>query len=161
GFPGLPLAIAFPRWQVTLLEATEKKVGFQREAASELGLANVSPQAGRSEEVARDPCLRGQFDVVTARAVAALPTLLEYCCPFAAEGGQVIAWKQGDVTEELRVGRRAALLLGAELRQPLPVTLPQLPAGRCIVAARQMRPCPEGYPRAGGAPRKKPLGMSR
>src|SRR5262249_62222326 len=83
GLPGLALAIACPRWRVTTLEATAKKVRFQQAVIDELALGNARALAGRAEERAHARELRGQFDVVTARALAALPALLAYCAPFA------------------------------------------------------------------------------
>jgi 16S rRNA (guanine527-N7)-methyltransferase len=158
GFPGVPLAIALPRWRVTLLEATGKKVRFLEAVIAELGLANVQTVAARAEEVAHQPAYRGRFDVVTARALAALPTLLEYCCPFARAGGYVIAPKKGDLAEEVAAGGRATKALGATLLAPVPVTLPALADGRVLVVARQERLCPPQYPRAAGAPMKRPVG---
>src|SRR5260370_38965915 len=95
GFPGLALAIACPRWQITTLEATAKKVRFQQMVIAELGLTNTRTIAGRAEELAPTQDLRARFDVVTARALAALPALLEYCAPFAHVGGVVLAPKKG------------------------------------------------------------------
>ena len=157
GFPGLALAIAFPAWHVTLLEATSKKVRFLEAAIAELGADNVRALAGRAEEVAHQPAQRGAYDVVTARAVAALPTLLEYCAPFATVGGRLILPKKGSLAEELAAGERAAPLLGARLLDPLPITISPLDDGRVLVLVRQERPCPPLYPRAAGAPVKKPL----
>jgi 16S rRNA (guanine527-N7)-methyltransferase len=158
GFPGIPLAIAFPAWRVTSLEATAKKARFQQEAVMALGIENVTVRTGRAEEFARKPEQRGRDDLVTARAVAALPTLLEYCCPFARVGGRVIAPKKGDLTEEVAIGTKAASLLGAQLLPPIPVTIPPLADGRVLLVAEQRRLCPQQYPRAAGAPAKHPLG---
>jgi 16S rRNA (guanine527-N7)-methyltransferase len=159
GFPGLPLAIAFPRWQVTLLEATGKKTRFQEAAIAELGLTNTRALQGRAEELAHTKEHRRRYHVVTARAVAALPTLLEYCAPFARVGGMVIAQKKGDLAQEVEAGRRAATLLGARLLAPIAITTPGLADdARTLLVARQQRLCPPEYPRAGGAPQKKPLG---
>lgn len=158
GLPGLALAVACPAWQVTSLEATGKKVRFQEAVIAALGLENARAVAGRAEEVARKPEWRGRFDVVTARALAALPTLLEYCCPFAKVGGTIIAPKKGELTEELAAGTRAAPLLGAQLLAPIPVTLPALSDQRVLLVARQQHACPPQYPRAAGAPAKRPLG---
>jgi 16S rRNA (guanine527-N7)-methyltransferase len=152
GFPGLPLAIAFPHWRVTLLEATGKKSRFQEQVIATLGLENARALRGRAEEVAHRAELRGRFDVVTARAVAALPALLEYCLPFARSGGLVIAPKKGDLTEETAVGARAARLLGARLLAPITIDIPPLDDGRVLLVARALRACPAHYPRAGGAP---------
>ncbi len=158
GFPGLALAIALPAWRVTLLEATGKKVRFLEAAIADLGLPNATALAGRAEEAARQPAYRGRFDAVTARALAALPTLLEYCSPFARVGGYLVAPKKGDLAEELARGGWAALALGARLLDPIPVTLPALADGRVLLAAQQVRPCPPQYPRPAGAPAKRPLG---
>lgn len=159
GFPGLPLAIAFPHWRVTLLEATGKKSHFQREAITALSLERARALNGRAEEQAHRPELRGRFDVVTARAVAALPALLEYCLPFARPGGVVIAPKKGELADELAAGGRAARLLGGRLRAPVSVSIPTLEDRRVLLVARAVRACPAQYPRAGGAPLKRPLGV--
>ena len=159
GFPGLPIAIALPKWRVTLLEATGKKVRFLEAVIAELGLANVQTMMGRAEEAAHQPAYHGRFDVVTARALAALPALLEYCCPFVRAGGYVVAPKKGDLAAEVAAGVRAARLLGAKLLAPVPVTLAALADGRVLVVVRQERPCPQQYPRAAGAPAKRPVGI--
>lgn len=160
GFPAFPLAIAFPHWRVTALEATGKKVRFQEEVCFALGLRNLRPLAGRAEELAHQPRQRGRYGLVTARAVAPLPTLLEYCCPFARVGGLCALPKKGDLTEELAAGSRAAPLLGSLLLEPLPITVPPLADGRALLLARQERLCPTQYPRAAGAPVKRPLGAT-
>ena len=91
--------------------------------------------------------------------MAALPTLLEYCAPFARVGGVIIAPKKGDLAQELEAGRTAATLLGARLLSPIAITTPGLANDdRALIVARQQRPCPPLYPRAGGAPQKHPLG---
>jgi 16S rRNA (guanine527-N7)-methyltransferase len=95
---------------------------------------------------------------VTARAVAALPTLLEYCCPFARVDGRIIAPKKGDLADEVAAGARAASLLGAKLLAPIPITIPSLADGRVLLVAEQKRACPDQYPRLPGAPAKHPLG---
>ncbi|HEX8983177.1 MAG TPA: 16S rRNA (guanine(527)-N(7))-methyltransferase RsmG [Ktedonobacterales bacterium] len=159
GFPGLPLAIAFPHWQVTLLEATGKKTRFQQAVIDALGLANARTLNLRAEVAAHAKEQRGRYDVVTARAVAALPTLLEYCAPFARVGGVVIAPKKGDLSAEIEAGARAAEMLGARLQPPIAITTSGLADdGRALLVARQQRLCPTLYPRAAGAPQKRPLG---
>ncbi|HUY78900.1 MAG TPA: 16S rRNA (guanine(527)-N(7))-methyltransferase RsmG [Ktedonobacterales bacterium] len=158
GFPGLALAIAFPRWRITLLEATGKKVRFLETVITELGLTHARALAGRAEEVARQRDQRGHYALVVARGLSALPTLLEYCAPFARVGGLIIAPKKGDLAGEIAAGTRAAAQLGAQLRDPITITLPALADGRVLLVAQQQRPCPPTYPRAGGAPLKHPLG---
>src|SRR5260370_23535866 len=126
GFPGLPLKLARPEWEIVLLEATGKKVNFQRHSIETLGLQHIEAIHGRAEELAHKPGYRGTFDFVTARAVASLPALLEYAAPFCRVGGQLLLPKKGELSEELEQGKRAARVLGLALKADLPVTLPGL-----------------------------------
>ncbi len=158
GFPGLALAIALPHWEVTSLEATGKKVRFQQAVIAALELVNARAVAGRAEEIAHQSGYRGHFDVVTARALAPLPSLLEYCAPFVRVGGRAVAPKKGDLAAEIAAGARAAAQLGARLLDPIPIALPPLNDGRVLVVAVQEQPCPPRYPRPAGAPLKRPLG---
>lgn len=86
GFPGLVLAIARPERPITLVEATEKKAAFLRQVGEELGLDQIRVVCARAEEIGRDPAFRAQFAVVTARALAGLPVLLEYGLPLLEPG---------------------------------------------------------------------------
>ncbi len=98
GVPGIPLAIARPDLRVSLLDATEKKIAFLAAAADSLGLANVATACGRAEEVDLGP----PFDVVTARAVAKLSTLLDWTAPFVKRGGRLLLIKGERAEAELR-----------------------------------------------------------
>jgi 16S rRNA (guanine527-N7)-methyltransferase len=158
GFPGIPLALARPTWQVTLLEATGKKVRFLEEAIAQLGLSNVAALQGRAEEVAHNARHRAQYDLVTARGLASLPVLLEYCLPFCRPGGLVIAHKKGEISAELESGKRAAAPLGGRLHSIQPVSLPGLEDQRLLVVFEATRKTPARYPRRAGAPAKHPLG---
>ena len=158
GFPGLPLKIARPHWQVVLLEATGKKVNFLRNVIEALRLEGVVAVQGRAEELAHNEAFRATFDVVTARAVASLPVLLEYAAPFCRVGGQIILPKKGELSEELAQGKRAAAQLGVEFKADVAVTLPGLEDGRRLLVWEQVRMCPARYPRSGAAMTKRPLG---
>ncbi len=158
GFPGLPLQIAFPDWQVTLLEATGKKVRFLETVIASLELRQARAIQGRAEELAHDPQQRARYDLVTARGLAALPTLLEYCLPFCRPGGLVIAPKKGDITEEVEQGQRAAALLGGRFIETRPFSLPGLEDQRALVIFQATRSTPAQYPRRAGRPAKEPLG---
>ncbi len=158
GFPGLPLKIVRPQWQVMLLEATGKKVTFLRHVIETLQLKNVVAMHGRAEELAHKAEYRASFDVVTARAVASLPTLLEYAAPFCRVGGKIILLKKGDLAEELIEGKRAAQQAGAVLEDDVTVRLPGLDDGRRLLIWEQVRKCPAQYPRSGAAIAKRPLG---
>lgn len=158
GFPGLALAIACPQWQITSLDSTGKKIHFQEEVIADLGLENADARIGRAEELGRKPEWRAQFDIVTARAVAALPPLLEMCSPFLRVGGYAVMPKKGELAAEMETGARAATLLGARLLPPVVVNIPPLDDGRVLLVARQQRLTPARFPRAAGAPLKRPLG---
>jgi 16S rRNA (guanine527-N7)-methyltransferase len=158
GVPGLLLKVALPGLRVTLLDATGKRVRFLQQAIADLGLRGIGAVQGRAEELARDREWREQFDLVTARALARLPTLLEWCLPFARVGGLVLAPKAGDLAAELEQGERAAAILGGGVRALLPVTLRELP-GRAIVPIAKVARTPARYPRGAGQPAKTPLGV--
>jgi 16S rRNA (guanine527-N7)-methyltransferase len=158
GFPGIPLKIVRPRWQVVLLEATGKKVTFLQHMIETLGLHDIEAVQGRAEELAHQQAYRASFDLVTARAVASLPVLLEYAAPYCRVGGQIILPKKGDITEELAQGKLAARRLGAILRAEKAVTLPGLEDGRRLLLWEQVKKCPQTFPRSGSVMAKKPLG---
>jgi 16S rRNA (guanine527-N7)-methyltransferase len=158
GFPGLPLKIVRPDWHVTLLEATGKRVTFVRHVLDCLELENIEVVQGRAEDLARNPDYRGCYDLVTARAVAAFSTLLEYCAPYCRVGGAILLPKKGQLAEELERGKRAAQQLGAVLHADVPVQLPGLADGRRLFFWMQQKSCPEQFPRHGSTIAKKPLG---
>jgi 16S rRNA (guanine527-N7)-methyltransferase len=158
GFPGLPLKIVRPRWRVVLLEATGKKVTFLRHIIEALQLEGVEALHGRAEELAHRQAYRGAFDLVTARAVAALPVLLEYAAPYCRAGGRMIFPKKGDLAGELAQGHAAARQLGAVLKDDVAVGLPGLDDGRRLLVYEQVRLCPQRYPRSASAMAKKPPG---
>lgn len=158
GFPGLVLKIVRPEWHITSLEATGKKVTFQKHIIETLHLHGIETIHGRAEELAHQQRYRSHFDVVTARAVAALPTLLEYATPYCRVGGRIILPKKGDIGAELAQGRRAAAQLGAVLKDDMPIMLPGLDDGRRLLVWKQQRVCPVQYPRASTVMAKKPLG---
>jgi 16S rRNA (guanine527-N7)-methyltransferase len=158
GFPGLPLKIVRPQWHVLLLEATGKKINFMQHIIEILQLDNVVTVHGRAEELAHQAAYRASFDVVTARAVASLPVLLEYAAPFCRVEGQIVLPKKGDITEELAQGKRAALQVGAVLKDDVAVLLPGLEDGRRLLVWEQVRKCPGQFPRSGSMMAKKPLG---
>jgi 16S rRNA (guanine527-N7)-methyltransferase len=158
GFPGLAIKIIRPQWPVLLLEATGKKVAFLHHLIETLQLKNVVALHGRAEELGHEAKYRASFDVVTARAVASLPKLLEYAAPFCRVGGQIILPKKGDLTEELAQGKRAAQQVGASFKAEVPVGLPGLEDGRVLLMWGQVRRCPDKFPRSGSLMLKKPLG---
>ncbi len=154
GLPGLPLKIVRPTLDVTLLDATAKKVRFINEVIDRLGLDAARAVHGRAEDLGQETSYRAQFDIGTARAVATLPVLLEYVIPFLRVGGTALLPQGLQIAEELRAGRRATAVLGAEI-----VSTAELPGGTTrLVVARKIAPTPAAYPRRTGIPSRDPLG---
>lgn len=157
GFPSLVLKIARPDWQITSLEATGKKVTFQKHIIDLLQLNGIETIHKRAEELAHNLAYRASFDAVTARAVASLPVLLEYSAPYCRVEGQIILPKKGELTEELVQGKRAAAQVGAVLKADVPVIVTELDDGRRLLVWEQKKLCPPQFPRSGAAIAKKPL----
>lgn len=101
GFPSLVLAAAFPQLEVTAIDSTHKKVAFVAEAARKLGLSNLTAVAGRAVELARKPEFQERFDLVTARAVAAVKKLFPECRRMIAPGGRMVFYKTPQQAAEL------------------------------------------------------------
>jgi len=157
GFPGLPLKIVCPGLLLTLLEATGKKVGFLEHIVSRLGLAGVEVIKGRAEELGRDAAHREGYDLALARAVAALPVLVEYALPLCRQGGLFVAQKGAEGDAEARAAEGAIVTLGGALRRIVHLELPHLAEPRSLVVIEKIAPTPEKYPRRPGIPRKRPL----
>ena len=160
GFPGLVLAIVRPAWQIVSLEATEKKANFQMMVCDTLGLDNATVLSGRAEAVAHHAAYRQQFDVVTARALAAMPVLAELSLGFVKIGGVGLYWKGPSVKEELVTAQAAIKQMGAEIENTLSYTLQTEdtePAKLSLVICRKTKVTPKQYPRVFGMIKKKPL----
>jgi len=154
GFPAIPLKILNDELNVTLIEATGKKCEFLKTLIYELGLKNVSVINGRAEDLAKDEKYRERFDVCTARAVARLNTLLEYCFPFVKIGGSFVAYK-GDAEEEILEAKNAVKVLGGEVIDVFKYTLSD--AKRTLITVKKVKKTDPKYPRGNGKERKNPL----
>jgi 16S rRNA (guanine527-N7)-methyltransferase len=154
GFPGLPLAVALGE-AALLVDSVGKKVRFLETAVEALGLAAVRAEATRAETLGADPAHRESWPVVTARAVAPLPDLVELAFPLLEVGGRLIAWKRGDLGAELAPGRRAARSLGGGSLVTHPSALRQLPDHRLVVVTKT-GPTPDGWPRDPAVRRRRP-----
>lgn len=157
GFPGIPLAIALPQMHVVLLDSLRKRVDFLNGVIAELGL-NAEAIHFRAEEAAKRPELREQFSVVTARAVAALPTLCELTLPFVRVGGALIGYHGPKADEELPQAQEAIRILGGGQTQICMAPMPERDWDHRLVLVRKQRPTPRAYPRKPGEPGRKPLG---
>ena len=155
GFPGMALKIARPDIRLTLLDGANKKLVFLGEVCAALGL-EAERVHKRAEEAGRDSALRESFDIVTARAVAALDILAEYCLPLVKMKGLFIAMKGPGAAEELSAAEKAIDLLGGGKIGVRTIHLPS--AGeRNLVVVQKLRFTPNQYPRHGGTIRKHPL----
>jgi len=156
GFPGVPLKLARPDVALTLLEATGKKAEFLKALCEELGIEAAVMNA-RAEQAAHDPAQREQYDVVVARAVAALPMLCELCLPFVRPGGVFAAYKgpKEKAVIELETAGGAIALLGGALEHVHGETTGY--GGRTRIMIRKISQTPTNYPRNHGIMRKKPL----
>ncbi|MCR4707202.1 MAG: 16S rRNA (guanine(527)-N(7))-methyltransferase RsmG [Clostridiales bacterium] len=158
GFPGMPLLILRPDLRMTFLDAQQKRVRFLEQALSKLGLPGTALHA-RAEDAARLPEHRDAYDRALSRAVAASPVLMELTLPFVRPGGMSVAWKGPAAAAEFAQAKRAAFLLGAFLREPLPAPIPNREDwAHVLLIADKKRPTSKLYPRKAGTPAKKPLG---
>ena len=156
GFPGVPLKLAIPSIELTLLDATKKRVTFLSDLCAALGIAAACIHA-RAEESAYSPGMRERFDIAASRAVARLNVLCELCLPFVRTGGVFLAMKGVDSAEELDKARSAIQILGAELGDIADYTIPGTDIAHRIISIHKIAPTPETYPRRFAKMQKSPL----
>ena len=163
GFPGIPLKIAFPDLQVTLLDSLNKRVNFLNEVILRLGLTGITAVHGRAEDFAKPGQLRESFDFAVSRAVANMSTLSEYCLPYVKTGGYFVAYKASGFTaadsdtSEYAAATKALKLLGGTAEQVIEYALPESGDPRCLAIIKKTAPTPKKYPRKAGLPAKEPL----
>ena len=153
GFPSLPMKIYRPDIEFTLIDSLGKRITYLDKACEKIGLSCETVHA-RSEEAARNKKYRDSFDFATARAVAALNVLCEYCLPYVKKGGYFLALKGAE--DETETAKAAIEKLGGKLEK---VEKYALPSGdkRCLVVIKKISDTPSVYPRASGVISKKPL----
>lgn len=155
GFPGVVAKIYKPDLQLTLMEPTGKRVEFLKALCAKLGLEGVDFAKERAEEAARKQW-REQYDVASARAVAALPALCEYCLPLVRVGGIFVAMKGPDAGAECGAAASALQKLGGAYSETRAFTLPD-GSERRLILCKKISQTPTAYPRNGGKIAKKPL----
>ena len=160
GFPGMPLALACPEMQVTLMDAQQKRLTFLQAVIDELQVRNVTLVHSRAEDGARLPLHREQYDLAVARAVAPLAVLAEYLLPYVRVGGSALCWKGPALQEEMQQGRRAAHLLGGKVEEPIGCELPGRAWQHLLLPIKKKKKTARQYPRKAGTPGKSPLGAS-
>lgn len=151
GFPSLPLKIARPDVDVTLVDSLEKRINFTKTLCDKLQLSARFCH-DRAEDFAKTHS--EQFDVAVARAVAPLPILLEYTAQIVKIGGRVVAYKTDE--SELTTAVNAYKTLGLKYETSYKFVLPD-GSNRCLLVFRKITKTPTKYPRGQNKPRKQPL----
>lgn len=155
GFPGIPLKIVRDDISVLLLDSLGKRVDFLNRVITELGLNNIEAVHSRAEDGGTNPLYRERFDVATARAVAGLNVLSEYCVPFVKVGGQFIALKGPDCDEEVATAKNAIKTLGCD--NPILHNVHWEEHRHTLVVCKKIKSTDKKYPRKAGKPSKNPL----
>lgn len=155
GFPGMPLLIANPDLDVTFVDSMEKRIGFLRDVLKNIGLTGTRIHE-RAEIVGKDADYREKFDYATARAVAPLNVLCEYCLPLIKVGGLFVSLKGSSGMEELKAAENAINVLGGEVAKAVEYQLPN-GDGRSIIIIRKISQTPTKYPRKSKKIDTKPL----
>ena len=154
GFPGLPLKIVRPDLKVTLIDALQKRLTFLDTVISELGLSDIETVHLRAEDAGHTK-MRESFDVATARAVANLPVLCEYCLPLVKKGGVFLALKGRDGREEAKNSEKALKILGGKIEEIYDKSWQDME--HVVISVRKVGQTPPQYPRKAGKPQKSPI----
>lgn len=157
GFPGIPLAIAFPDKKFVLADSLNKRIKIINEIAANLGIYNAEAVHGRAEELARKKNLRESFDVCVSRAVANMSTLSEYCLPFVKVGGTFIAYKGPDCAEEINAAGKAVRELGGEFLREESPDIEESDLKHKLIFISKIENTVSKYPRKAGTPSKEPI----
>lgn len=156
GFPGIPLKIVRNDLKVTLMDSLNKRLIFLDNVCKNLELNDIKTVHGRAEDIGKDTKYREKFDVATARAVANMSVLLEYCLPFVKVGGLFICMK-GNNIEEVDEAEKALIKLGGKIEKIEKMYLPGTDIERNIIIVRKNKNTPKEYPRKAGVPSKDPI----
>lgn len=157
GFPGLPLRICLNNTKVTLLDSLNKRINFLQEVSKSVDIDDIEFIHGRAEDFGKNPKYREQYDIATARAVAGLPVLMEFCVPFVKVGGYFVCLKGPNADLELEESKKAMEILGVEFIEKIDVVLPDVDLKHNILVFKKTNNTPEKYPRKAGKPVKTPI----
>ncbi|MCC0653939.1 MULTISPECIES: 16S rRNA (guanine(527)-N(7))-methyltransferase RsmG [unclassified Clostridioides] len=157
GFPGIPLKICLEELELTLLDSLNKRISFLEEVARALELEGIKFIHGRAEDFGKDEKYREKYDIATARAVAGLPILMEFCVPFVKVGGYFICLKGPNANLELEESKKAIDTLGLEFIEKIDVELPEIDLNHNILVFKKIHETPVKYPRKAGKPAKNPI----
>ena len=157
GFPGLPLRICLPELKVTLLDSLNKRINFLQEVSSKLSIDDIEFIHGRAEDFGKNEDYREKYDIATARAVAGLPVLMEFCVPFIKVGGYFVCLKGPNANLELEESKKAMEVLGVEYIEKIDVKLPESDLNHNILIFKKVKNTPSKYPRKAGKVSKNPI----
>lgn len=157
GFPSLPIKILKPDLKVTIIDSLGKRLKFLESLIQKLELDNVTLVHSRAEDAGQNPSLREDFDLVTARAVARMSVLSEYCLPLVKVDGYLLALKGPKADSELADAKKAIKLLGGKTIKVSEFVLPDSDDERTLILVKKIAKTPKKYPRQAGTPNKKPL----
>ena len=157
GFPGIPLAIAFPNWKVTLLDSTRKKISFVNDTIAKLGIDNATGIIARAEALGRITGDRQSYDIATIRAVSKPSVCLEYALPLVKIGGLAILYRGHWSKEDTSSLKYAAGKLGSKVESIYPWETPLTQGVRHCIYLRKHSGTSKKYPRDVGIPDKQPL----
>ena len=157
GFPGVPVKIACPEIELTLLDSLQKRIGFLQEVGTQLNLDGVNYVHSRAEDGGQNPDYREKFDLCVSRAVANLAVLSEYCLPFVRVGGRLVALKGPDAEAEVAQAKGALEKLGGRLVEIRDVAIPHTDLSHKLVFIEKVSSTPKKYPRNAGKIKKDPL----
>jgi 16S rRNA (guanine527-N7)-methyltransferase len=147
GFPGIPLKIVNETLNVTLLDSLNKRINYLNDVVDKLGFECVETIHGRAEELSRNSKYREQYDVVTARAVANLKTLSEYCIPFVKLGGYFVCMKGSNIEEEMMIAKEHIKELGCKIEEVVEFVLPETDMKRNVIVMKKIKNTDKKYPR--------------
>ena len=157
GFPGVPLAIMLPEAEITMMDATGKKLKLIENICAEIGIRNVAFLHGRAEEFGKSPAYRESYDCIVSRAVANLCLLSELCLPLVKKGGQFIALKGKNYLDEMDDGEKAIKVLGGKITGIESCLLLQSDLVHVIILIDKVKITPEKFPRSFGKIKKEPF----
>ena len=157
GFPGMPLRICLPELKVTLLDSLNKRINFLQEVANQIDIDDIEFIHGRAEDFGKDENYRECFDIATARAVAGLPALMEFCVPFVKVGGYFVCLKGPNANLELEESKKAMEALGLEYIEKIDIKLPEIDLDHNILVFKKVKNTPSKYPRKAGKVTKNPI----
>lgn len=157
GFPGVPLAIAFPNWHFTLIDSTQKKIAFLETLIQNLDLKNIQTLVARAEQLAQNKSHRETYDLASIRAVAQASVCAEYTIPFIVIGGLAILYRGHWSDEDTQLLQPAVEKLGCKIESIVNLNTPLTKGIRHCIYLRKVFSTPIEYPRAVGIPNQKPL----